>query len=308
MKRALVLSGGSIKGAFQAGAIAEILKGGFVPNAIYGISVGSLNGAFLADRAGRAVKAKKKVNWPAIGRQLEDFWKKKIKSFKAIGKKRGGGGLLLDVIFKSFDGLIDTGKLQKLIHKEVEEDNLRNSPAEFWAGVVNLATGDFINAGVGHPNLIEYVIASTAIPIVMPITMLGGQPLLDGGLRNVTTLKAAIEDGADEIICVVCQARRVLGKNFDRTNLLQLADRIMDIATNEIVNSDLEWAEYINTYCPEDGTPVVDGPMAGYRYVPITVIRPAEEPAIKLDDFEEKEIADLINTGRVAAKNALGTK
>ncbi|UCB51590.1 MAG: patatin-like phospholipase family protein [Candidatus Zixiibacteriota bacterium] len=305
MKRALVLSGGSIKGAFQAGAIAEILDGGFVPNAIYGISVGSLNGAFMTDRAGRAVRAKRKVNWPAIGKQLEDFWKKKIKSFNAIGKKRGGAGLLLNVVFNNFDGVIDTGKLRKLIYKEIDEENLYNSPASFSAGVVNLATGDFVNADLGYPNIIEYIIGSTAIPIVMPVTMLAEQPLVDGGLRDVTTLKAAIEDGADEITCVVCQARKVLGKNFDRENMLQLADRIMDIATNEIVNNDLEWAQFINTFCPKDGTPVVDGPLAGYRYIPITVIRPAVEPAIKLDDFKEEEIAELLNLGHIAAKNAM---
>lgn len=52
--KAFVLSGGSIKGAFQAGVITDLLtSGSFMPDAIYGTSVGSLNGAFLADRAGR---------------------------------------------------------------------------------------------------------------------------------------------------------------------------------------------------------------------------------------------------------------
>ena len=54
MKKAFVLSGGSIKGAFQAGALADLLTSKtFTPDAIYGTSVGSLNGAFIADRAGR---------------------------------------------------------------------------------------------------------------------------------------------------------------------------------------------------------------------------------------------------------------
>ena len=55
-KRALVLSGGSIKGSFQAGAVAELLESGFVPDAIYGTSVGSLNGSFLTERAGRLAR------------------------------------------------------------------------------------------------------------------------------------------------------------------------------------------------------------------------------------------------------------
>jgi predicted acylesterase/phospholipase RssA len=51
--RALVLGGGSLKGAFQAGAIQAILEAGFEPEAIYGISVGSLNAVFLIHEAGR---------------------------------------------------------------------------------------------------------------------------------------------------------------------------------------------------------------------------------------------------------------
>lgn len=52
--RALVLSGGSIKGAFQAGAIAGLLDAGFRPDIVTGISVGALNGGFLVSRSTRA--------------------------------------------------------------------------------------------------------------------------------------------------------------------------------------------------------------------------------------------------------------
>jgi hypothetical protein len=41
--KALVLSGGSILGAFQAGAIAKVLGDGFVPELVIGTSVGALN-------------------------------------------------------------------------------------------------------------------------------------------------------------------------------------------------------------------------------------------------------------------------
>ena len=84
MKNALVLSGGSIRGAFQAGAIAHVLEKGFKPDGIYGTSVGSLNGGFLAERAGRSKT--KEPAWPAIGKELENFWLTNINSFKKIGK------------------------------------------------------------------------------------------------------------------------------------------------------------------------------------------------------------------------------
>ena len=48
----LVLSGGANKGCYEAGAIEVILKNGFVPDGIYGMSVGSLNALFLKRREG----------------------------------------------------------------------------------------------------------------------------------------------------------------------------------------------------------------------------------------------------------------
>ncbi len=78
--QALVLGGGSIKGAFQAGAIAEVLANGFAPGIITGVSAGSLNGAFLADRAGQAAAAGQSPNWATIGKELVEFWRGKVKS------------------------------------------------------------------------------------------------------------------------------------------------------------------------------------------------------------------------------------
>lgn len=74
MKKAFVLSGGSIKGAFQADALADLLTSKtFIPDAIYGTSVGSLNGALIADRAGRYVNAGNEVDWVSIGNELQNF-------------------------------------------------------------------------------------------------------------------------------------------------------------------------------------------------------------------------------------------
>jgi len=50
--RALVLSGGSIKGAYEAGAILSIVEAGFYPDAVLGISTGALSAAFLVNAIG----------------------------------------------------------------------------------------------------------------------------------------------------------------------------------------------------------------------------------------------------------------
>src|SRR5438046_2192955 len=77
-KRALVLSGGGIKGAFQAGAIAEVLSSGFQPAILVGTSIGALNAAFLADRAGSSYLVNRHVDWRKLGESLEKFWRDRI--------------------------------------------------------------------------------------------------------------------------------------------------------------------------------------------------------------------------------------
>ena len=105
MSRALVLSGGSVKGAFQAGAIAEVLESGYKPTAIYGTSVGSLNGAFLAERAGRLAPSQVESAWPSIGAELEEFWRREITSFARIGRRRCILRLAWDILTNRFNGL-----------------------------------------------------------------------------------------------------------------------------------------------------------------------------------------------------------
>lgn len=51
MKNALVLSGGGFKGAFQLGAIKELLEKGIEFSAVSGVSVGALNASQEIGRA-----------------------------------------------------------------------------------------------------------------------------------------------------------------------------------------------------------------------------------------------------------------
>jgi len=308
MKTGLVLSGGSIKGAFQAGAIREILDAGIEPGGIYGISVGSLNGGFLTDRAGQAERPGGKPDWPAIGRELGDFWMKHIDSFGKIGKKRNFFSLAWQVAFSNFKGLVDTGSLHELVKGMIKEENIRSSSIIYKAGSVNMADGSLFQAKNDTPNLIEYIIASTAIPVMMPVSMVSGQPLVDGGTRDVAALKPAIEDGAEEVVCVLCQPRDLAGTEINCGNLMHFADRLMEIVVNETVNNDIEWAEYINQNTPADGSPAATGPMAGYRRVPLTVIRPAGPLNINLTKFDRKDIERIYEEGRAAAKIELAKR
>ena len=312
MTSALVLSGGSIKGAYQAGAISAVLKQGFTPSLIYGISVGSINGAFLADRAGRHVRAGTPVNWPGIGAELTNFWTQRIRSLADLGKKRAGLGLLFSAVFSDFDGLVDMEPFDDLVGHEILPENLiaaDQKGIKCFAGTMNLRDGTYFDAPGTHPRIIDYIIGSTAMPIIMPLKTIGAGKdkgyWLDGGTRNVTPLKAAIDAGATDITCIVCQQQGLRPSDFDRKSLLELADRISDVITQTILDNDLATFDWVNQFVPADGTPVANGPFKGYRYITKRVIRPKDPLGIDFETFTRADIARMIKQGAADAQQVL---
>ncbi len=297
-KKALVLSGGSIKGAFQAGAIKDILTSGtFQPDVIYGTSVGCLNGAFIAERAGRAVAAGSAPNWIQIANELEMFWLKNINSFEKIGSKKSGFSLLFNVLFKKFDGFIDTKPLRRLVRKTIDIQYLKKSPIDFFACSVNLKTSKAVYADAKNEQFTEdmydYIIASTAIPMVMPVRMIREAPFVDGGIREIAPLSQAINDGATEIYCIVCQPKELNLSNFNRKNAIKLMERETAIVSNETVNNDIDRCFEVNEILRMDGT----NGFKNKRHIDLTVVRPLESIKLDLEKFDTEQIRSAMKNG-----------
>lgn len=302
-KRALVLSGGSVKGAFQAGAIERLAAEGFAPDAVYGISVGSLNAAYLADRAARQIAKSNRLDWPEIGRDLVAFWQSRVTGPDAILKKHSAVSLAWKVLWKKFNGLTNTDALTRLVRSSLSRTHIANSPLTLGVGAVNVVDGSLALATNQNESILDYVIASAAIPIIMPFVDIGRQVLVDGGVRDVAPLRFAIDQGATEICCVVCQAERLDAVGINFRDLLPFGERVMEIVTNELVNNDLSYAELVNQHTPADGSPAPSGPFAGKRRLNIRVIRPDRPIAVALDSFTSSDISRMIELGRAAAEN-----
>ncbi len=310
--RALVLSGGNVKGAYQAGAVKALLQhtfpdgSMFQPNAIYGVSVGSMNGGFLADRAGRAAKAGKAPDWPEIGEELETFWRDNITSFASIGKKRGTVDLVADILFGNFDGLTTMDGAAKLARANISPDNLRASPAYYACGVTNMATGDYFDADVGTfgDDILDYVIASTREPVSMPLMWINNMPMADGGVRSIAPLKPAIKRGAKKLAVIAMKPEQMEAdyarKNF--RNILKLLKRTLGTLTSEIMNNDLEEVKKVNRACKAAGDQLI---ARGKHIVEFVEVRPSEKLPIDVTDFTAADIANLIKIGETEAKAAL---
>lgn len=300
-KRALVLSGGSIKGAFQAGAIQQVLNDGFEPDIIHGISVGSLNGSFLVNETG---KQNNNYDWKKVGKTLVDFWKKKINKPSDLMKKKGFFKLAKELLFNRFDGIISNEPLEKLVKRMLSLESLRKSDVDFTAGAVDMVTGKLKSFNPSNPFLIDGIIASTTIPIMMPISRIGGTPYYDGGLRDVAPLKSVIDKGAEEIVIILCQSEELTEKNFNTGKLMHLVSRIMDIVVNETVNNDIARMQDINYQVPKSYNVIKKGVHKGKKRIKFKIIRPQKELDVKIDKFKKGDIERMIEQGKGIAKKS----
>jgi Predicted esterase of the alpha-beta hydrolase superfamily len=310
-KKALVLSGGSIKGAYEAGALKATFESGFKPEYIYGISVGNLNSTFITHEAAKQFIASGSVDWLKVADELWKFWSTEIDEPKKLVKQKCNLLLLLSLnwglIFKKFDSVLDTTPLQNLIKQRINPDVIKKAPVQLHVGATNIFSGEIKYVDPQDPNFLDYVVASTAIPIMMPVKVINGNPYLDGGLRDVAPLGKAINEGADDIVCVCCQSEKLDNKTYNYRDLVVMVDKVMDIVVNEIVNNDVKMVDKINELIREHQGP--DGSRhAKYKPVATTLIRPATEIFLDIQKFTQKDIIDLMNRGYQDAKAILAGK
>lgn len=293
--KALVLSGGSIKGAWQAGAIKSALD---KVDIITGISVGALNGAFLTNELA------KQTDWKMAAENLVQFWITRIKKPSDIITKKSAIRIGWDILWKKFDGIVSVEPLRKLLQEVISLENLRKSPVVYSCGYVNINSGEII---YGNNVTIDYdnILASTAIPFTMPLIH---GAWADGGVRDNAPLKQAIKLGATEIICIATSPEKLDYSNDNWGDVFKYADRLMTIIVNNTLNDDLKEAEWYNKFCPDDGSVCQKGPSAGKRKIKLKVIRPAAQINVSIDSFTEKDIAKMIDDGYSTANNLLFIK
>ena len=175
-KRALVLSGGGLKGAFQAGAVYHlVVHRGCDFHEFAGVSVGSLNAVILAQAPRDADPEVSLHNLAERAEHLVRLWES-IQSPKQVLKPRWPGwkwALFFRFGFFGTENLYSFDPLMKLIRENVDVDALaekgrpvRVGSASFWDG-----TYREIGPTARFPNndrqyFLQYVFASTLIPVV----------------------------------------------------------------------------------------------------------------------------------------------
>jgi NTE family protein len=305
MSNILVLAGGSVKGAFQAGVIKALFEKGYRPDSIYGVSAGSLNASYLVNRFGLQQISEEPINYPQAALDLWDFWENRITRPECLSEPLGLFTLGWTALTKKFSGLVSTKPLRSLVEDVLSMRNLHASPIGLKIGAVNIIDGKMHYVDPSFDYFFDYLMASSAIPILMPVVKINNEEhnsYLDGGLRDVAPLQRALLDGGTNIVCISCHSESVEGGMFDSGDLLALVDRVMDIAVNEILNADLRESLLMNDSLPDDGSVAQSGPYAGRKKVNIISIRPIKPIDIDIMNFTPMDIRRILEVGYTTGK------
>jgi NTE family protein len=229
---ALVLSGGGARGAYEMGALSELLpeleRRGEAPSIIVGTSVGAFNAAFLAANAHRPARE-------AVADGIR-FWKEMgwTDSLAPIGSRGGDAGLrrlmgqLLGVRRPRVHALLDPSPLERTLTRLVSFEQVARNVEDGALGSVAVATLSahtgrtvVFHAGGESPERdavrqIDYVAApltssqvraSGAIPGMFPAVHVDSPArargwYYDGGTRLNTPIKPALSLGADRVVVI----------------------------------------------------------------------------------------------------------
>ena len=227
----LIMTAGGARGAYQAGALAELLPiltlQGAAPTVVVGESVGALNAVVLAAHAHRTPQRRAEAlleHWAAASRSrvLRPLWQQMPRvALNYVGETFGVPGLALR-------GLLSVAPLRRMLEREIQWDRIH---ANLAGGVVEtvavtataVTTGrsvtfvdrrpargipvsrdlDYERARLG----VDHVMASAAIPALFPPVWVA-EPAhasawyVDGSTRLHTPLRPAIDLGAERLVIV----------------------------------------------------------------------------------------------------------
>jgi NTE family protein len=180
---AFVLAGGASLGAVEAGMLRALYERGIVPELIVATSAGALNGAFIASRPQTVETA------DALGEIWDDLRRGQVFPLNLLTGLLGFLG--------ARDHLVPDGGMRRLIARHIERDRLEEMPLELHVIAVDVITGEELRLSRGPA--VDAVMASAAIPGVLPPVRWEGRELMDGGVANNTPISHAVELGATEV-------------------------------------------------------------------------------------------------------------
>jgi len=252
-RTALVLCGGGSRGAVEVGLYRAMAELGIRIDFIVGSSIGAVNGALIA--AG--------LNPVEVAEQ----WKS-LRTRDVVGSRWHLVRLLTGA-----PSVFSAQRLRELLRSRLPVRSFDELRIPLAVVATDLESGDAVVLTEG--DLVEAILASTALPGLFPPVLWQGRKLVDGGLSNNVPIDLAVAHGAQRVVGMLCGCAQCLPA---RPTLISVLGQCFALATNARFRCDVRFYEsrvelHILEPCPGPDLELLDFDRAW------TLIEPAYQHA-----------------------------
>lgn len=279
--KALILSGGGARGAYQVGvirAIGEIVKEQKLPNPfklLCGVSAGAINASYMASQCHEFHRGTQRLVDLWAGLDSQQVFKTDVLSIGKIGLSWMGelsfGGAMNPVEGRS---LLNTEPLSVLLRKNLDLGQIRTNIEQgnlraLAVSALDYHTSETVTFVQGDPELqnwkkirrrsektlieTQHVMASSSIPFLFPSTQVGERHFGDGCVRNLAPLGPALYMGADQLLVIgVRMSGEISQEDVQFPLKTPSISRVVSVILNSIlldgIETDVERLQRINEF------------------------------------------------------------
>lgn len=190
--RAIVLSGGGAKGAYQMGVWKALKKLRIKYDIVTGTSVGAMNGALMINKNfNKAINLWSRVNFGDLFEEVSQNSYDELK--KQTIKNKG----------------LKTDKLENLLSKTINPKKILRSRIDYGlvtVDVTKMKPLEIKKSEMSESDLVDYIIASASIFPAFKTKDIKNKKYVDGGYFDNLPINLAINMGATEVIAVDLKA------------------------------------------------------------------------------------------------------
>lgn len=310
-RRALVLSGGGARAAYQSGVLEYIAQSFPTPEiSIYmGVSAGSINTTHLANHPGTYVEATEDLvaSWRDIA---QEHVFESTSSFALIRRLISRSSNALQEI--SYKALLDTAPLRSYLEGQfaVEDGELVGIQHNLQKGRLTACAVTATNYGTGQsvtwvqgqdietwerPNrlgvqtrlTVDHILASTSLPLLFPAVRIGDAWYGDGGIRLSSPLSPVLHMGATRILVISTRYDRSRREADDSAitgypPAAQIIGVLMNAIFLDVLDQDARNLERINKLLKA----LPPRKRQGMRPVDLLLIRPSKDLGRLASEYE----------------------
>jgi len=191
MTTAFVLGGGGVLGVVEVGMLRALFERDIAPDLVLGTSVGAINGAMVA----------REPSLDVIDRMVE-LWRGAAETGDVYGDRR------LRTVRRAMSTgthIFSAKPLRQRLEEELGDLTFEQLPVRFQvcAASIERAAEHWFDSG----RVVDAVVASAAVPGLLPPAKVGDEHYLDGGIVNSIPLGRAVQLGATRVF--VLQVGRI---------------------------------------------------------------------------------------------------